>query len=190
MAAETGVFRTPPGCDAGLKTGAPAPPPPHTGFVRDERPGLWREAARIWIPLAALLIPLVVSIQAQMFSMQRQFGELQRQMGAMRVEFRDVLRSDVEGQISALGDRMTRLETRVDAHRDAHLRGEQPAEGETPARPGGRPAGTTPPPAADRRTPRAGYSSYQPAQKTRLPKRRAKVCFNRCSPPAPGSGCQ
>ena len=30
---------------------------------------------------------------------------------------------------------MTRLETRVDAHRDAHLRGEQPAEGETPARP-------------------------------------------------------
>ena len=146
MAAETGVFRTPPGCDAGLKTGAPAPPPPYTGFVRDERPGRWREAARIWIPLAAVLIPLVVSIQAQMFTMQRQFGELQRQMGAMRVEFRDVLRtelrserdalrSDVEGQISALGDRMTRLETRVDAHRDAHLRGEQPADGETPARP-------------------------------------------------------
>ena len=135
MAAETGVFRTPPGCDAGLKTGAPAPTPPYTEIVRDERPGRWREAARTWIPLAAVLIPLVVSIQAQMFTMQRQFGELQRQMGAMRVEFRDVLRSDVEGQISALGDRMTRLETRVDAHRDAHLRGEQPAEGETPARP-------------------------------------------------------
>ena len=87
------------------------PPAPYTGPVAGERNGArgawWREGLRSWIPMLAIGATLLVSIQSPMLGMQRQIGDL-------RVEFRDVLRTELHNELTPIRRELAELRSRVE----------------------------------------------------------------------------